>query len=345
MIKASLMMLGLLFSQITISKEITTLKFLTWESYISEELIAQFEQAFSANIELVYFENDESRNQIMAETSGVGFDLILVDDQELPNYIEQDWLATYNEKDLKHFDNLTDLWLLLVPNAQNYAIPYGFGTYGIAYRSDLIENVPNTWQELFFPSEELKGKLVMPPQVIELQALALAASGYGVNEDSVEALNKAQELLVNQQPYVKSYASPTFEADDLLLSQNALVAVAYSGDALYLQNINSNVKYTSPNDPSILWIDFITVAQHSKHKKLAFQFIDYLLQAEQSALNTNEIFTATFNRAALPFVDENIKNNPAIYYENLKNMELLRPPSMNYMRSAIKISNVIDLTL
>ena len=55
-----------------------TLTLLNWSEYLDPELIAKFEQEFNAKLNEVYFESDDLRDDMMLETDGRGYDLVLV---------------------------------------------------------------------------------------------------------------------------------------------------------------------------------------------------------------------------------------------------------------------------
>jgi spermidine/putrescine-binding protein len=54
------------------------LVFLTWSEYMEPEVVAAFEQKFNAKIKFVYFDADDTRDDMLVETDGRGYDLVLV---------------------------------------------------------------------------------------------------------------------------------------------------------------------------------------------------------------------------------------------------------------------------
>jgi spermidine/putrescine-binding protein len=73
----------------------------------------------------------------------------------------------------------------------------------------------------------------------------------------------------------------------------------------------------------------VTIPATSVHKQAAEQFINFLLRPEISAQMVNELWVATPNVAARPFIEANILTNPAIYppNESLKLAEFAEPVS------------------
>ena len=42
-----------------------------------------------------------------------------------------------------------------------FQVPYAWGTTGLCYRSDLVNEAPDSWDDLLSPSDDLKGKITM----------------------------------------------------------------------------------------------------------------------------------------------------------------------------------------
>jgi spermidine/putrescine transport system substrate-binding protein len=75
------------------ASQITELVFFTWEDYIDPSLISEFETAYNAKIRLVYYEDDDERDMVLANSNGAGFDLVCIDNTLLPTYRYHDWLS------------------------------------------------------------------------------------------------------------------------------------------------------------------------------------------------------------------------------------------------------------
>lgn len=63
----------LLLSSINVWAADNNLVVLTWEDYIDPEIVAEFEQQNEVTLRFVYYEDDDARDLIMANSNGVGF--------------------------------------------------------------------------------------------------------------------------------------------------------------------------------------------------------------------------------------------------------------------------------
>jgi len=322
--------------------EPATLRILTWEDYLDPELISRFEEHHQVTVQSIYYDNDEVRDQIMAENQGNGFDLILVDDIKLPTYIEQGWLAPIAVERLINLADHGNLWHNRVPGIQGFAIPYSWGTYGIIYRSDLLDAAPTRWADLFEPNDQLSGFIQMLPQASELLVIALLAQGDSPHSNDTATLAKALDLLTRQKDRVAYYRTVDF--DDNLLHQGVVkAAVSYNSDAIVLQNLYDNIEFVVPAEGSIMWIDYWTLSANSKQTELAMAFFDFLLDPVNNAQNVNYHYSATFSAKAKALLPVEVRNNEAVFPANADTFETLKRPSRPTIRTMMRIINNLDI--
>ena len=72
----------------------------------------------------------------------------------------------------------------------------------------------------------------------------------------------------------------------------------YSGDALALEDQDSNITYMIPEEGVSFYIDSMAILQDAPHAETAYQFINYILDPEVGASLTNELYYASPNSAA-----------------------------------------------
>lgn len=290
------------------------LTFLNWSSYINPDLVVKFEEKFNAKIHLVTFDSDDSRNQMLVSTDGGNFDVALVDGDSIQGYVRKGWLAEVSEKEIPNIENIIPQWGSAYEGTQEYAVPYFWGTVGIAYRSDLVKSPITSWMDILRPAEELHGKIFMLPQTRELVDIGLKALGYSLNNtDDPNAYKQAKKVLLEQKEYVKKYDVPAVNDSSALVSGEVLAAATYSGDALALQEINDNITFVIPSEGSILWVDYLVVMAKSEKKKLAMDFINFLNDPQNAAEHAEYMYYATPNSAAEKLLPKDFLTDPLIY--------------------------------
>jgi len=307
-----------------------TLKIFTWSEYIDPEVVIEFEHEFDAKVVFHYFESDQLRDEQLAAVAGRGYDLLMVNGTQVARYGKRGWLEPIDWNSVPNAVHLEKDWMTAFDGVETYAMPYFWGTMGIAYRKDLVPREFNSWMDLLQPDEALRGKIIMVSDSRELVGIALKAMGHSANSGSHAQLNKARELLVRQRPYIDQYAYPTLDEESPLLTGEVWAASMYSGDVLMLQDLNENITYSLPNEGGLLWIDYFTIAQTSENKMLAHQFLDFINRPKIAARLAEWVFYASPNLAATALLPEEYNSNPVIYpsAEMTKKSEFIRslPP-------------------
>jgi spermidine/putrescine transport system substrate-binding protein len=214
---------------------------------------------------------------------------------QIPNlkHIDRDWRARYAEAD-------------------GYAVPYAWGTVGVAYRRDQVQTPPQRWLDVLKPAPELHGRLAMYGSQREILGVALKSQGYSVNSAERPQIERAIELLLEQKPHVASYGTPILTEQSELVTGQVSVATMYSGDALTLKEYNDNIEFVVPAEGAIVWADYLAVLAGTRHPELAYAFIDFLNEPRNAARLAAFINCSTPNRAALALLPPAYRNNRLI---------------------------------
>jgi spermidine/putrescine transport system substrate-binding protein len=324
--------------------EHNTLTILTWEEYLDPELVTDFESKTGIHLEFIYFEDDEVRDQIMAETMGFGFDVILVDDVEIISYIQQNWIMPLNKSLLPQLKSHGNQWYSTIAGAETHAVPYGWGIYGITYDANTVKEPPKSWADLFDPSKPYSGHINMSSQISELLAIALLANGYSPNDTTIEALNSAEKSLLAQQEMVREYTITDSANDpDYFRSGDLKVAMTYNSDSLILQDELDSLVFVTPTEGSIAWIDLWAISSKTQHFEEAHQLLDYLLTPEVVATNVEYHYTATFSEDAISLLPEEIRSDETVFPASDQPFYTMQAPNRDSIRTMMKVINAIEL--
>ena len=289
------------------------LTFLNWSEYMDPEVIQAFEKEYNAKIKFVYFETDETRDNLMVQTDGKGYDLIMSNGPAIHKYFKRGWIHPVTEKDVPNLKHIDKKWIRLFTNAEGYSVPFTWGTTGIAYRKDLVGKNINSWKDLFQPAEAQHGKIAMVNSSLETISLALKMLDYSANSESTKEIRQAEAILKAQKPYVRNYSYISLEKESSLLSGDVHMAIAYSGDALILKESNDNIEYSLPKEGGMIWIDSILVSKFTKNKQLAYNFLNYINRPTVAKKLIEFAYCATPNKAAEKLLDDEFLNDPVIY--------------------------------
>lgn len=167
--------------------------------------------------------------------------------------------------------------------------------------------------DLFRPAKELHGAIAMYRNTVDLIPAALKALGYSANDTTSEALEQVEQLLIEQKPYVLTYDYLSLNEDSALVSGDIKSAMFYSSDALMVKEFDDNITYIIPSEGTMIWIDHLVVMKSSKHKELAWQFINFLNEPVNAAQLAEWVHGATPNTAAAKLLPEEILQDTVIY--------------------------------
>lgn len=312
---------------------------LNWSEYMDTELIKKFEDRHQVKIKQIYFESDDYRDNYMLETQGEGLDLILVNGIQMRMYKQQKWIVPLTEKEIPNLKHIDKKWLNFYEDAEGYAVPYFWGTNGIAYRSDLVEGEIKGWKDMFRLDDALRGKVVMGGSSRDLIGMALKSLGYSLNSTSFKELEEAKQLLLKQKPLVGEYGYVNLDETSTLVTGESYMAMVYSGDALMLQELDENIAYVVPEEGSEIWVDMWTVSKASRNRELAFKFLDFINQPEHAAQIAEFVYYASPNLAAEKLLPDDFKSDEVIYppKEILDRCEVYKrlPPRVTRFRNEI----------
>ncbi len=290
-----------------------SLSFLNWPEYIDPELIKTFEKQNDVDVKEIHFETDETKEQMILETNGEGFDIVLSSGMPIARYIKQGWLDILSVKNIPNISHIDPRWREARPGIKSYAVPYTWGTTGIVYRKDFVTGKINSWLDLYQPSEELKGKIVMINDSKEVVGLALKALGHSFNSVDPTHYNDAANLLHKQRPFVFDYSYVTINENSSLVTGEIWMAMIYNGDGLVLETRHPEINFIVPKEGTSLWIDYLVVMKKSKKKQLAYKFIDFLNEPQNAAQLSEYLMFASPNKSAKKYLPEDHLKNPKIY--------------------------------
>ena len=314
---------------------------LNWSEYIDPEVVSAFEKKYNVKVHDVYYENDDERDKLLVQTGGSGYDLGIVNGVMLETYKKKNWITPVNLQDVPNLQHIDETMRNSHEGANGYSLPYAWGTLGIAYRADLVKKPIETWMDLFQPEAELHGKIVMIKGTRELLGAALNAKGYSVNSMNKKELAEAEALLLAQKPHVSIYGHIELTADSVLVTGKALATITYNGDALTLNELNSNIKYVVPKEGSTVWVDHWVVFAKSANKVLAHQFLNFINEPKIAAQNAEYLYMATPNLAAAEFLSEEFLEDSIIHppAEQLESLEAYRQLQGRGLRTRSQIYN------
>lgn len=287
------------------------LNLFTWAEYIDPEIVRDFEEEFNARVVIDLFEsNEDAIGKLQAGSLGL-YDVVIPSNYAIPVFIELGFLQPLDHDIVTNLDNLSPTFRDPPYDPGNvFTAAYQWGTTGIAYRNDLVDT-PTSWAVLFDP-EGTDQTFTLIDDSRPMIGAALLYLGFDYNSEVPGELEAARDLLIE----VKNRSLGFFTsvtARNMLLTGDTVYAVIYSGDAIVASFDDERISYTVPSEGSEIWVDSMAVLAQAPNPELANEFINFILRPDIGARLTNYVAYASPNAAALPFIDEDIRDNPLIF--------------------------------
>jgi spermidine/putrescine transport system substrate-binding protein len=307
-----------------------TLHIFNFPDYLNRELIEQFEKTYGVDIIQDYYDTNEVLIAKLQAGGAGQYDIIVASDFAVSILMKKNALEPLEKNNIPNIKNLDERFRDLPFDPGNrYSVCYTWGTTGFGIRTDLIDAKDkdkkiDTWKVLFDPAYQL-GPFVMLDDPRETIGAALKYLGYSVNTVDEKELQEAGQLLIAQKKRILAYTSLT-TGRDLLISGDVVVCHNFSGDIFMAKEEKDSIDYVVPEEGAVIWTDNVAIPVRAPHKYTAEVFINYMLDARIGAKLTNFTHYASPNRAALPYIDPGIRDNPGIFPpgETIRNLEFLR---------------------
>jgi putrescine transport system substrate-binding protein len=298
-----------------------------WSDYIAEDTIKNFEQQTGIKVTYDVFDsNDMLETRLLAGNSG--FDVVVPSASFLERQIKAGVFQKLDKSqlpNLKHMDPDIQQRVALHDPGNEHSVTYLWGTTGIGYNVDKVKKILgdtplDSWNQIFDPKQLAKFKdcgvsvLDAPDEILKV---VLQWMGRDPNSQKEEDLAAAEEKLMAIRPYIRKIHSSQYIDD--LANGDLCVAIGWSGDILQARDRakeagqGTKVAYSIPKEGTIVWFDMLAIPADAKHPKNAHKFINYLMDPQVTANNSNFVNYANGNAASLPMVSDEVKNDPGIY--------------------------------
>lgn len=320
------------------AQEPRELVLVNWSEYMDPALVTKFEETHNARLKMIYFDDEDTRDQLMVESDGKGYDLVVLAGRNFANYRARGWLAPLDETNTPNLKHIEPRWRTIFPDAEGHAAPYLWGTLGIAYRADLLPDGLHSLKQIFQPGEALRHKISMSGDAGDTIGMALKSLGYSLNSAESRALDQVEDLLLKLKPYVRAQTYVVSE-NSALVSGEVVAGLMYNGDALTLAEKNPNIRYVVPDEGTNLWVDYMAVLEGANDKDLARSFVNFLNEPANAAQLAQTLHYATPNAAAKKLLPAEVLADNRIYPSEdvLAKSEIFEvlPPRVEKRRSAI----------
>jgi spermidine/putrescine-binding protein len=271
-----------------------------WSDYISSDVIPGFEKEFGVRVTYDTYENSE---ELVAKllAGATGYDLVVPTTYAVTALIETGLLAKLSLRYLDNLANIAPVFLGLAHDPANaYTVPWQWGMTGIAWRTDLIADAPESWS--VFLSQSLAGKMTMLDDVRDVIGAFLRYRGHSINSVDPAELAEAKRDAIAAKANLKAYLSAPVKGQ--LIAGDVRLAQLWNGDAAQARREQPALAWMLPAEGSTLWIDSLVVPKAAPHPRAAHEFINYTLRPEIAAAISTATGYGSPNQGAMSLIDD-----------------------------------------
>ena len=279
-----------------------------WENYISSTTIPNFEREFDCRVR---YSTYESAEEMLAKviSGNSGWDVVFPSNSFVPPMCDLGLLERLDHKRLKNLGNLekrfqTPQWDRALTNC----VPYMHSATGIVY-SKSVSRPPLAWADLW--TDSYARRITMLDDSAEVFGASLKLLHHSLNSIDPGQLRAARDLAIKQKPLLRAYLSE--EVRDQLVIGDVLVAQMWAQVAQVAMDASPQLAFAFPTEGFALYADNAAILRESKHKELAYDFLNYLLEPQVAADIAVQMRTATANGAARALLPPAQRENTVLY--------------------------------
>lgn len=299
-----------------------------WSDYIAPDIIERFTAATGITVNYDVFDsNDTLEARMLAGSSG--FDVVVPTSDFMQRQIAAGIYQPLNRDLLPNMANLDPALMNLAAafdEGNQHGIIYLWGTTGIGYnRAAVAERMGadyevDSWSLIFDPETVAKfadcGVALLDAHT-EILPAAMRYLGLDPTSTETADFEAAATLLASIRPHIRYFHSSQYISD--LANGEICLAVGWSGDVLQAgaraeeagQGIE--IGYAIPAEGAHLWFDMLVIPRDAPNPEGAHAFINFLMDPEIAAANTNYVAYPNANLASRPMVEPEILADETIY--------------------------------
>lgn len=267
-----------------------------WSDYIGESTVADFER--ETGVRVVY-DTYESNEDLIAklQAGATGYDIVVPSGYAVRVLRALDLIQPLDRPVLAGLWGNLDARFLAIPQdpGNEYSVPWQWGSAGLAVRSDLVSELPDSWG--VFLDGRFRGKMTQLDDMRDVIGAWLKFRGHSLNSTVAAELAQAKADAIRAKPNLKSYVSAPVKAQ--LIAGDVWIAHLWNGDTAQARAVNPAIEFILPKEGSMIYLDSLCIPRGARSPRAAHAFINFVLRADQAAAISRRTGYGSPNAAAL----------------------------------------------
>jgi putrescine transport system substrate-binding protein len=293
-----------------------------WYDYIDPQSLKAFEARTGIHVRYDVFDSNNSLEAKLL-TGHCGYDVVFPSAAYLQRMARAGVFASLDRSQLPNLANMDSAIMQRLAGydaGNEHAVVYTWGITGLAYDTGkILARLPDapldSWSLLLDPKiaahfSDCGIGLYESPGIIIPSVLAWM--GEDPNSEDPGLLDRAEQVLKAVRPYIRKISMDSLVQD--LASGELCLIIASNGVAIQARERAKSadparqIGYTSPREGAAMWFDVAAVPADAPHPHAALQFINFLMDAQVAATNSNTIGFPNGNAASQSALRPELRN-------------------------------------
>ena len=279
-------LLALILISASCAKKAPTLNLLVWEGYADPTFVKSFEEQHHCKVTASYMgSSDELMAKLRGGSAG-NYDVISPSSDVATSIAAGNLAAPLDLSKISSYNQLspqlTNLPLVRV-GGQVYGVPFMWGPDPLIYDTTVFATPPDSWNVLWDP--KYKGRISVWD---DLSTVYMAAQVLGYDKPdpsqlynlSDEQLEAVKKKLLELKPNVRKMWATGGDLTNLFQNHEIVASMGWPLNTVELKKISFPVGETIPKENTTGWIDHLMITAGSENKELAYQFLEYMIEAQ-----------------------------------------------------------------
>jgi len=297
------------------TKKTPALNLLVWEGYADPAFVKAFEEQHHCKISASYMGSSDELVAKLRGGSAGNYDVISPSSDVAASIASAGLAAPLDLSKIPSYGQLspqlTSLPLVRV-KGQVYGVPFMWGPDPMIYDTTVFAQPPESWNVLWDP--KYRGRISVWD---DLSTVYMAAQVLGYDKPdpsqlytlSDEQLEATKKKLLELKPNIRKMWSTGGELTNLFQNHEVVAAMGWPLMTNQLRKINFPAGETIPKENTTGWIDHLMITGGSENQDLAYEFLEYMIEAQTQKKVTDVTgYTPANPRAAQFMTAEEVKS-------------------------------------